>query len=170
MLAHEIDGHVLRYLNSQHQENQLFRSPLPFYIKTEEGIASFLGDYCSVNGAITLKHHALKYLAGILAETSSFREVYTFLMDSGFTPDLAFQRTFRLKRGLMDTSQPGCFTKEALYYEGMIEVKTFIDKGGDLRKLFAAKICLDDVGLMPLLKQVLIPKRLQTYLLQTRTT
>ena len=169
MLAHEIDGHVLRYLNAQHQENPEFRSSLPFYIKTEEGLASFLGDYCTPHGELALKQHALKYLAGIQATASSFREVYTFLMDHGFTSDLAFQRTMRLKRGLSDTAQAGCFAKEALYYEGLQEVKSFVDGGGNIHQLFAAKAGLQDIASIPIPTGTLIPRRLKKYLSPTQS-
>ena len=163
VLAHEIDGHILRYMNSQHQSQSFLQTALPFYIKTEEGVASFLVDYCSKNGKLTLKHHALKYLAGIHAKTHSFREVFNFLVESGFTESLAFQRTFRLKRGLSDTSGAGCFAKEALYYEGLIEVKEYIDSGKDLKKLFAGKFGLNDLDSLPEPTQVLLPKRFSSY-------
>ena len=163
VLAHEIDGHILRYMNSQHQSQSFLQTALPFYIKTEEGVASFLVDYCSKNGKLTLKHHALKYLAGIHAKTHSFREVFNFLVESGFTESLAFQRTFRLKRGLSDTSGAGCFAKEALYYEGLIEVKEYIDSGKDLKKLFSGKFGLNDLDSLPEPTQVLLPKRFSSY-------
>jgi hypothetical protein len=163
-LAHEIDGHVIRAVNAQKQENPLFQKPLPFYIKTEEGLASFLGDYISTTADISRKHHALKYLAGHLALTNSFRKVFNYLVDNGFTKDLAFQRTFRLKRGYEDTSAPGVFAKEAMYYEGMIEVKDFLDSGGEVKKLYAGKIGLTDLEYIPIPKEIIIPERLKDYL------
>ncbi len=164
MLAHEIDGHVIRAINASKQKNILLKKPLPFYIKTEEGLASFLGNYCSNTGEINRKHHALKYLAGHLAITSSFKEVFEFLCDHGFTPQLAFQRTFRLKRGFEDTSIEGCFAKEALYYEGMLEVRNFLLTGGDIKKLYSAKIGLEDLPFAQVPEDIIIPKRITQYL------
>lgn len=164
MLAHEIDGHVLRAVNAQRQTDPILQQPLPFYIKTEEGLASFLGDYCSTTAEISRKHHALKYLAGQLAQSSSFVEIFNFFCDHGFTPDLAFQRTFRLKRGFSDTSQPGCFAREAMYYEGMLEVKHYLDKGGDIKKLYSAKIGLDDLKFVEVSSKIIVPDRIQLYL------
>lgn len=163
MLAHEVDGHVLRAVNSKRRQHPLFRNPLPFYIRTEEGLASFLGDFCSPNSEVTLKHHALKYLAGHLALTAGFKEVFEFLVDHGFTPELAFQRTFRLKRGLRDTGTPGCYAKEAVYYEGMLDVKAYVDAGGDISKLFAAKVGLADLKLLTEVNEVIIPNRITEY-------
>jgi hypothetical protein len=164
MLAHEIDGHVIRGVNAEQQANPLLKKPLPFYIKTEEGLASFLGDYCSTAAEINLKHHALKYLAGDIARTGSFKDVYEYLLSGGFTPELAFQRTFRLKRGFSDTEIPGCFGKEALYYEGMLQVKQFLDQGGEVEKLYAAKVGLDDLKYIELPDRILYPERLHRYL------
>jgi hypothetical protein len=159
MLAHEIDGHVIRAINALNQKDEIFQNPLPFYIKTEEGLASYLGDYHSEDAAIARKHHAVKYLAGYFALNNSFRETYNFLLDFGFTPELAFQRTFRLKRGLTNTEESGCFAREAIYYEGMREVKTYIDNGGSLNKLYSAKAGLDDLKYIPSEGKVIVPKR-----------
>lgn len=160
VLAHEIDGHVIRALNALNQVDEVFQNPFPFYIKTEEGLASYLGDYLAEGCEIARRHHAIKYLGGFIALNTSFREVYNFFIDFGFPPDLAFQRAFRLKRGFTDTSSPGCFAREAIYYEGMLEVKRYVEKGGNLEKLFAGKIGLEDLKYIPLPKDLIIPKRL----------
>ena len=81
MLAHEIDGHVVRTVNAAKQTNPILKTKLPFYTKTEEGLASYLGDYHSTTAEVSRKHHALKYLAGHLAQTSSFSTVFEFLTD-----------------------------------------------------------------------------------------
>lgn len=164
MLAHEIDGHVIRAINASKQSNVLLQKPLPFYIKTEEGLASFLGDYCSSTAQINRKHHALKYLAGHFAQTHSFKEVFHFLVEAGFTKDLAFQRAFRLKRGISDTSRPGVYAREAMYYEGMLEIKNYLDTNGSVEKLYSAKVGLQDLEYIETSKDVIIPKRMKEYL------
>jgi len=161
-LAHEIDGHVVRAINAIKQDTETFQNSLPFYIKTEEGLASYLGDYCAEGGKLALKHHAIKYLGGYIALHNSFREVYNFFIDNGFTPNLAFQRAFRLKRGFIDTSSPGVFAREAIYYEGMLEVKKYIEEGGSIRKLFAGKVGLKDLKYIPVPKDIIIPNRIQS--------
>ena len=163
-LAHEVDGHVIRAQNARAQEDRTFNTNLPFYIKTEEGLACFLGDYCTRRGEISRKHHAIKYLAGRFATTHSFRQTYEYLLAYGFTPELAFQRAFRLKRGFTDTSMSGVFAREAMYYEGMLEVKNFIDQGGDIRKLYAGKVGLADLQKIPVPEKQIVPKRIQKYL------
>ena len=159
--AHEIDGHIIRTVNASKQRNLRYQKTWPFYIKTEEGLASYLGDYFSTTGKLSLKHHALKYLGGHLAKKSSFSQVFDFFLNGGFTPPLAFRRTFRLKRGFEDTSMPGCYGRESMYYEGMLEVKRYIENGGDLKKIYAGKMGLQDIHLFPLPNNEIIPKRLK---------
>ncbi len=163
-LAHEIDGHVLRAVNAAQQSAMLLTKALPLYIKTEEGLASFLGDYCADNGSQARKHHAIKYLAGHLAREASFIDVFEYMVAAGLSPDLAFQRTFRLKRGYSDSSQPGCFAKEAMYYEGLQEVKQFLDTGGDAQLLYVGKVGLADLPWIRTSQKNIIPTRLTNYL------
>jgi len=162
ILAHEIDTHLIRAVN-MHQQNGVLAKQFPFYLKTEEGLGCFLSDYCTQYGEISRKKHAAKYLAGITAKVDSFQKVYEQLVNYGLSPKLAFKRTFRLKRGLCDTSKPGVFTKEAMYYEGMLEVKKFIDENGDVNKLFAGKIGLEDVDRIKEYNEGILPKRLLRY-------
>lgn len=164
ILAHEIDGHVIRALNAKKQKKPMFRENFPFYIKTEEGLASYLGDYLPGDGELTRKHHALKYLAGFYALKHSFAETFKFFSENGFPKNLAFQRTLRLKRGFTDTSIPGCFAREAMYYEGMLEVKNYLDGSGDIRKLYAGKVGLEDIDYIPIPENQIIPQRLTKYL------
>jgi len=163
-IAHEIEGHILRAANAHRQKDQLFQKPLPFYIKTEEGLASFLADYCSTSAELNRKYHSLKYYAGYLSLTSDFRTIFELFTSYGFTPENAFQRTFRLKRGLKNLEKPGLFAKEAVYYQGMLEVKKFLDEGGDVHKLYAGKVGLADLHYSPIPENQIIPERLLNYL------
>ena len=160
LIAHEIDGHIVRAINALTHKDPEFQNPLPFYIKTEEGLASYLGDHHAENGELSKKHHAIKYLGCYIALNNSFREVYNFFIDNGFTPDLAFLRAVRIKKGFTDTSLPGCNVREAIYWEGMLEVKKYLDEGGDLRKLYSGKVGLDDVDYLPESENVILPERL----------
>lgn len=164
VLAHEIDTHLVRAINASLQQNLLFQKSLPFYLKTEEGLASYLGDYFSTSARLSRKHHALKYLAGYLALTNSFYKVYQFFIENGFTPPLAFRRTFRLKRGFIDTSMFGCYGREVMYYEGMLEVKNYLENDGDIKKLYAGKIGLKNVNIIPIPKNEIIPIRIKRFI------
>ena len=163
-IAHEIDGHVVRAVNMHKQRNEIFQKPTPFYIKTEEGLASFLGDYCSKTSKIARKHHAIKYLGGFLALKGGFLDIYKYFLGNGFSPDLSFQRTFRLKRGFSDTSKAGVFAREAMYYSAMMDVKNYLDGEGDVEKLYSGKFGFDDFGYIDVPVDVIVPQRLRDYL------
>jgi hypothetical protein len=163
-LAHEIDVHVLRAQNAAKQKRKIYRNLFPFYIKTEEGLACYIGDHFSSGGEVKKKQHAISYLAAYFAKNHSFSETYKYLTDQGITPDAAFQKTFRLKRGVVDSEAPGVFAREAIYYEGMIEVKNYLEKSGDIRKLYAGKVGLADVNIIPVPDDQIIPKRITSLL------
>ena len=163
-IAHEIDGHVVRAVNMHKQKKEIFQKPTPFYINTEEGLASFLGDYCSKTSQVARKHHAIKYLGGFLALKGGFFDIYKYFLGNGFSPDLSFQRTFRLKRGFSDTSKAGVFAREAMYYSAMMDVKNYLDGGGNVEKLYSGKIGFEDFDHIEVPEDIIIPQRLQDYL------
>ena len=146
------------------QKKEIFQKPTPFYINTEEGLASFLGDYCSKTSQVARKHHAIKYLGGFLALKGGFFDIYKYFLGNGFSPDLSFQRTFRLKRGFSDTSKAGVFAREAMYYSAMMDVKNYLDGGGNVEKLYSGKIGFEDFDHIEVPEDIIIPQRLQDYL------
>jgi len=163
LLAHEVDVHVLRAVNADKQQNPLLRCALPFYIKTEEGLAAFLADYFSEGGQLSKKLHALKYVGVWLAAKKTFRDVYNYFSEHGLDENLAFQCAFRIKRGWQDTSRPGFFAREGIYYQGMQEIKQYLKGGGKIEKLFAAMAGLVDLSYIPIPEKIIIPKRLKKY-------
>jgi hypothetical protein len=50
-----------------------------------------------------------------------------------------------------------------MYYEGMQEVKEYIDSGGDLIKLFSGKAGLKDIGKLSGNKNIIVPRRVLAY-------
>lgn len=162
VFAHEIDCHVIRSINMHKQTDPLLQKQLPFYLQTDEGLACFLQDYLSSSAQLSRRHHALKYLAGVVAKVGSFSKTAEFLLDRGFSKELTFQRTFRLKRGFADTSLPGLNAREGMYYEGMQRIKTYLqmtDQEG-IRRLFAGKFSLEDLSDIDVPKDIILPKRI----------
>ena len=67
----------------------------------------------------------------------------------GFKDKDAFTITFRAKRNLCDTSQPGGFTKDYVYFSGYYKIKDYVK--GDIEKLkdlFIGKIKLKDLKIL----------------------
>ena len=122
MLYHEVGTHALRRLNYEKQlwYKQKKKRGFQDYLRTEEGLAalnalvphSFPSSYIQ----------AIRYLAVHFAQTHSFVELWHLLKPYIEDPERRWNVTFRQKRGLTDTSQPGGYTKDLVYFEGLVEV------------------------------------------------
>ena len=95
----------------------------------------------------------------------SFLEVFQALIDFGFSLKDAWNMCVKVKRGLADTSEPGAFTKDAIYFSGYEKIRKFIKKGGDERELYMGKITIDDIEIVQQISQIQPPKILPSFLL-----
>lgn len=144
ILAHEVDVHILRMENAHYQPYRIFDRGTAGYITTEEGLATLAKK--AVSKFKHLCSSSIYLLTIDLAAKNSFRDTYNGLRDMGVNEQRAFTFTLRAKRGLQDTSQPGVFAKDAVYFIGLFKVADFIQNGGDVRDLFVGKIGVDDVA------------------------
>lgn len=155
-LKHELT-HIIRHKNTEF--NQIQKSAN--YLPTEEGLASYVSDFlCNETGA--LYQHAVQYLATELSLRASFREVYNFYLDHGFSQSLAWQRTLKNKQGFCDTSKPGDFMKLAMYFYHELEVQKLSLE--QIIRLFVGKISIQDLAQYPQYRGWLGEALLQTFL------
>ncbi len=141
LIVHEIFTHVFRHINGlESGVLALSKANLPKYQDVEEGLATFNEEKY---GVLQL-NHLLKKMVGVLAlyngVNMSFREVYNF-MHLFFAKNVAFNLTYRVKRGLADTSKPGIFAKDVIYWRGfrMVRRKIF-EEPNVYNMLYAGKI------------------------------
>lgn len=146
MLYHEIGTHALRRINYEQQPWFKKKKKYKFadYLMTEEGLAGLHSllpldfQYAS--------YPALNYVSVAYAQRHSFVEIWNFLKKYIDHPERRWEKTFRRKRGLTDTSQPGGFTKDLVYFEGMIKVWQYLKKNDfDITQLYFGKMALADV-------------------------
>lgn len=159
VIVHEIGTHVFRAANGEKQPYQIFRTGLPNYLMTEEGMAvnaEELNDCLKIN---TLRAYAGRVLAVHFSLRTSFREAFEEL-NKYFDERLAWKIVLRAKRGLIDTSYPGAYTKDHLYLKGYYEVKKFLEKRGEqgLNTLYYGRIGLEHVPLMKKVKDLKEPE------------
>ena len=57
-----------------------------------------------------------------------------------------FSYLVRLKRGLKDTSKNYIFLKDIIYINGFIQIKHFVENGGNINELYFGKISLQDLS------------------------
>ncbi|MEM0360113.1 MAG: DUF1704 domain-containing protein [Candidatus Diapherotrites archaeon] len=162
LALHEIETHIFRYLNGLRQPFRLFMEGSGGnWLKTEEGLAVVNEAVFGLLDGEQVKNYAGRVLAVDFAQKNSFFETFKFLCDF-FPQEQAYRLAQRAKRGLNDTSLPGAFPKDYFYFEGALEVQDFLQKGGEIEKLYYGKISTTDVqeldGIPMLAKPEFLPK------------
>jgi hypothetical protein len=149
VVVHEIGTHVFRAMNGERQPYRIFFTGLPNYMMTEEGLAVNIEEMYGCLKASTLRAYAGRTIAINLSLQNSFREVFNELKKY-FDDDTAWKLTLRAKRGLVDTSRIGAYTKDYLYLEGYYKVKKFLEENGKdgLKKLYYGRIDTEQVPLI----------------------
>lgn len=156
-LAHEVGVHVLRMVNGEAQPLKMFARSTGNYLRTEEGLA----------GIASRLHRESKLFFNLalscetvsVALAHSFRFTYRHLRKNwGLGKKLAFQYTFRAKRGLVDTSLPGAFTRDAEYLRGVFALEKFLVSGGKIRDLYIGKVDVRDIDALLQQEEIVSPK------------
>ncbi|XP_040185165.1 uncharacterized protein KIAA0895-like [Rana temporaria] len=124
VLRHEIGTHYLRGVNDAQQPWHGSEGRKQFGLKpanpTEEGLAS-------LHSVLFRKHPylwrgALLYYTVSRAATFSFSELFQDLQQFVENPAVRWEYCVRAKRGQRDTAQPGCFSKDQVYLDGIIRI------------------------------------------------
>jgi len=145
LLFHEIGTHALRRVNYEQQPWFKKKRQYGFrpHLRTEEGLAT-LHSLIARNFKYAARW-ALSYLLVDFAQQHSFVETWNFLKPYIQNPDRRWLFTIRRKRGIIDTSQPGGFTKDLIYLEGTVEIYKYLEKNNfDITKLYYGKIAHED--------------------------
>lgn len=162
VLAHEIDTHLLRQHN---YEQQLWYKKKKSYglgnhLRTEEGLANI--HQMIAQKQIFAYKSVINYLATDLALKKDFQSVFKFLLNNCQNPEKAWAWTLKKKRGLTDTSQKGAFTKDIVYFEGLLETLNYLRQNNyDPSQLYYGKIAAKDVSKVEKIsttKPLLLPK------------
>jgi hypothetical protein len=130
-LDHEIGTHVLRQIN--YEQQPWFKKKKRFgihhsYLRTEEGLANIHSYLYQVDTSPYLKKAALNYLQVEYALQHDFAKTFAFVNQYFKNPEKSFSWTFRKKRGVEDTRLALAFTKDMLYFEGIIEVLRYFKR------------------------------------------
>lgn len=140
-LVHEVGTHVLRSVNGfKSGFDALGNANLPSYLDVEEGLATWNESQMNLLTLGWLKRKAALTWGIYVGEELTFRQLYNCVL--GVLPkSSAFSVVYRVKRGLGDTSCPGVYTKDIVYFRGFRKVKSKLEKDKSLyEKLYAGKI------------------------------
>jgi hypothetical protein len=159
-LIHEVGTHALRSYNGVLSGFEAFSKPnLPEYLDIEEGLATWNEYNMGLLTEKILRNKAALTWALYVGEELSFRQLYNVLL-GGFPKLSAFNIAYRVKRGLSDTSYPGIYTKDIVYFRGFRKILKKLEENPTLYdKLYAGKIGLKQCewvedGLIPKAKKV----------------
>lgn len=146
MLYHEIGTHALRNINYEQQPWYKKKKKYGFsdYLITEEGLASL---HAIIPRAYKVAYTpALVYMAAIKGQETSFTQTYKMLSKYIQDPHKCWRVTYRQKRGIEDTSKPGGYTKDLVYFQGIIEIYSWLKKNNfDITKLYFGKMSYLDI-------------------------
>lgn len=161
LIIHEVESHVIQTYNMKQSitpiselfkygNKHLYGEGLAIYneIKTRKITPSAFETYYYRIKAVRNLH-------------KSFREIYELLCED-IDPKKAYVMTYRVKRGMMDTSQPGGFPKDASYLLGYHEIENLYAENYSEKLMYATKspilsTLLHNYGLIEMDK-ILIPK------------
>jgi len=145
MIYHELGTHALRRYNYEQQPFYKKKKKYGFgsYLVTEEGLA-VLHSLLAFKFKLAYRP-ARYYVASGLAQELSFAETFAQLSTIFTDPEKRWTAVLRQKRGLTDTSQPGGFTKDLVYFKGLVEITQWLTKNNyNLAALYLGKIAKED--------------------------
>lgn len=152
LIVHELRTHVRRACNGFQSGLQNLGLGLRDYMSTEEGLASWMEQKNGLLRRSQIETYAYRALGAWLAHQYGFADTFRQLLARGASPSLAWDVTLRVKRGLEDTSIPGCFPKDYVYLHGREIVCQYLKEGGSEEDLFLGKVSLEQI---PLVKAIL---------------
>lgn len=162
-IVHEVGTHALRSYNGEKSGvPALGNANLPPYLDVEEGLATYNEEQMGLLTEAMLRNKAVHVWSAHVGQNMSFRELHCALQGM-FSKSLAFDNAYRVKRGLSDTSKPGIYSKDIVYFRGYRRVKKKLTADESLfEKLYAGKIGFKQVswvdeGLIPKAKLVFDP-------------
>nr|MDD3719765.1 DUF1704 domain-containing protein [Candidatus Gracilibacteria bacterium] len=151
IIAHEIGIHLVRAINGKKSGWNIFESGTADYLATEEGLAVY---------------NSLKYFPDAYEKNAMYQNYYMIdqakeldfqeLSELGFKLKgndyiKVFKTITRFKKGIKDTSiknHGAFFSKDKVYLDGYIQVRDWIEDGGDVNKLMIGKVKIEDLDIV----------------------
>jgi hypothetical protein len=143
LVVHEIDVHARRATNGEAQPLRCFVTGLPGSLATEEGLAMLAEETSGTASPGVLARQSHVVWAIDQARHLGFRELYEALCER-VSRGLAWGICQRVKRGLGEPGEPGVYAKDSVYLAGRMQVKRWLEGGGDITHLYVGKVGIDD--------------------------
>ena len=164
LIVHEIETHIITAENGKLQPYDIFNRGLANYLITQEGLAVYNVEkqrHIPFEKNYKAPAHVIAINKAIKA---SFVEIFEELMSLGVPQEQAFRSALKAKRGFSDTSKPGAFTKDYIYFRGYNQIKKFVEDGGKLKDLYIGKLNVNNLDLIKSIPSTQPAKILPTWL------
>ncbi len=148
LIVHELGTHVRRACNGFKTGLMNLGLGLSGYMATEEGLASYMEQKHGLLRRSMTRIYAQRALGAHFAHAMGFADTFRQMIGVGASPEVAWDVTLRVKRGLTDTSIPGGNPKDYVYLHGHQIVHDFLDRGGLESDLFLGKIAVEHIALI----------------------
>ncbi len=146
-LAHEIDTHLVRYLNGIKSWRNIFKSWTGRYAFDEEGLAIWNGNKVLPDDYEKISLYR-KYVVTHELQKFTFSKAVEFV--KFIYPDRSlewiFKTVIRSKKWIIHTENTGVwYFKDKIYLDGFTRVKQWIDAGNTPEKMYKWKIKIEDL-------------------------
>lgn len=149
ILAHEVDTHLMRYINGLKTGRNILKSGTGDYLRDEEGLAIY-----NENEALQIPYEKpsvyKEYFLINEAKNYSFSKLINLI--TFLYPNKPLEKTFktaiRVKRGIENTSiisEWTTFLKDKIYLEWYFKIKNWIENWWDKKELEKWKVKIEDL-------------------------
>jgi hypothetical protein len=145
IIEHEIQVHVARLEFGARSPIKILAYGTSGYLATEEGLSSYFEELRQLRNKKYPEARHLYVITEYFAVRGGFYYCFTQLVNYGVDPDKAWDRVYRIKRGLSNTGQKGGFFKDHVYFLGERLVNEFVAAGGNIQDLLVGKISINDL-------------------------
>lgn len=152
VIAHEIDTHLVRYLNWSETGRKIFKEWTWFYLRDEEWLAIY-----NSNKYLPKNYEKLSFYKKYFLLEEAQKYPFTKLVDlvRFLYPEKEIERIFntilKIKKWVMDTSitDNGAINfKEKVYLDWYMKTNDWMEKGNSIEWMYKGKIKLDDLNLI----------------------
>jgi hypothetical protein len=146
-LAHEIDTHLVRYLNGIKSGWNIFKSWTAHYQKDEEWLAIWNGNNVLPDDYEKISMHK-KYVVTHELQKFSFSKAAEYIRFTYPIRSLEwlFKTIIRSKRGIINTELTWVgYMKDKIYLDGFTKIEKRVAAGNSPEKLYKWKIKIEDL-------------------------
>lgn len=152
IFAHEINTHLVRYINGSKTGWNIFKEWVWFHIKDEEWLAIY-----NANKHIPNWYEKLSFYKKYFLLKESQKYSFSKLVDlvKFLYPEKRMEWVFmtilRLKKGIQDTwvvNEWAIFMKEKVYLDWYIKIKDRAEKWGAVEEMYKGKIKVEDLNII----------------------